>query len=318
VTDPSATFRFSAAMPPLARFDQWSDALRRIEDLGFWSASISDHFTRGWQMDPLVAMSAAIAATTSLRILSLVLAADYRHPVQTHKALATMDVLSGGRVEIGLGAGFLESEYRAAGLTFLPFARRVERLAETIEVIDALFGDAPVDHDGRYFHLEGLDGLPKPVQRPRPPLLLGGYADRLLDLAGRSADIVGIFPRIHEGADREDAIRAVATETVEAKVACVRAAAARAGRRPADLRLQLSVLAVHLTDVQERGWCSSLLPSDLLDVESVRRSPAVLVGTLDECVQKLGEARERLGFSYLNIGGPPEGVEPLVARLAGR
>jgi probable F420-dependent oxidoreductase len=311
--------RFSAAIPRLARpLGAWSDAVRRIENLGYSSVSVSDHFTRGWEMDALVAMTAAAAATSTLRIQSLVLAVDYRHPVQTHKAFATLDVLSGGRVEMGLGAGFLESEYEAAGLTFLPFAQRVDRLAEAIEVLDRLFGDEPADHEGRYFRIKGVDGLPKPIQRPRPPLLVGGYGNRLLALAGRAADIVGTFPRVDPHADRRTGLRVLAPETLAAKVGVVRRAAEASGRRLTDVELQLSVLAVHLTDVRDSGWCSSLLSPELARSESLGTSPAILVGTLSECEKKLVAARERYGFSYFNFGGPPENAAPLVERLAGR
>ena len=262
-------------------------------------------------------MTAAAAATSTLRVLSLVLAVDYRHPVQTHKALATLDVLSGGRVEIGLGAGFLKSEYDAAGLAFLPFAERVERLGEALEVVEQLFGDAPVHYEGHYYRIQGVDGLPKPVQRPRPPLLVGGYGDRLLTLAGKAADIAGIFPRINRNDDPATVVRVLAPTTIREKVDVVQAGAEAAGRDPSELELQLSVLAVHVTDVCESGWSSSLLSPELARSESLRESPAILVGTLDECERKLCEARERFGISYFNLGGPPENVATLVERMAG-
>ena len=311
--------RFSAAMPRLSRsHEEWSGALRRIESAGFSSVSISDHFTGGWEMDPIVAMTAAADATTALRVLSLVLAVDYRHPIQTHKALATLDVLSGGRVEIGLGAGFLKAEYDAAGFAFLPFPERVERLGEAIDVITRLFGDDPVFHDGRYFTVAGVDGLPKPVQRPRPPLLVGGYGDRLLTLGGRLADIVGVFRRVDPHLAPADVVRVLAPETLAEKLALISAGAESAGREPSELELQLSVLAVHLVDVHTSGWCSSLLSPELARSEALRDSPAVLVGTVDECARKLLDVRERFGFSYFNLGGPPEHVAPLVERMAGR
>src|SRR5206468_5631236 len=120
---------------------QWREALTRIENLGFDTVAISDHFTGGWMMEPLVAMSTAAAATRTLRVLSLVMCNDYRHPVQLHKAMATLDVLSGGRVDIGLGAGWLRSEYEAAGIPFDPASVRIDRLAESVSVLKGLFAD---------------------------------------------------------------------------------------------------------------------------------------------------------------------------------
>jgi probable F420-dependent oxidoreductase len=269
-------------------------------------------------MEPLVAMTAAAAATSTLRVLSLVLAADYRHPVLTHKALATIDVLSGGRVEVGLGAGFLKSEYDAAGLTFLPFPDRVERLGEAIDVVKALFGDQPVFHQGRYYRIEGVDGLPKPVQRPRPPVLVGGYGDQLLGLAGRAADIVGLFPRVARDTDLRAGIQVLSPSTLAEKIEVVRCAAEEAERNPSEIELQMSVLAVHVTDAHESGWCTSLLSPDLARSEALRESPAILVGTLDECERKLQDARARFGISYFNLGGPPDNVAPLVERMTGR
>ena len=141
----SHPFRFSAAMPRLTGpVSAWRAELRRIEDLGYWAVAISDHFTRGWVMEPLVAMTAAADATTTLRMLSLVLGNDYRHPVLLHKSLATLDVLSGGRLEIGIGAGWMESDYAAANITLDPPGVRVDRLAETVDVLRGLFGGEPL------------------------------------------------------------------------------------------------------------------------------------------------------------------------------
>ena len=284
-------------MPRLA--PDLPERLRRIEDSGFASVSISDHFTDGWEMDPLVAMTAAATVTTRLRVLSLVLAVDYRHPVQTHKALATLDVVSGGRVEVGLGAGWKRSEYEAAGIDLLPFPQRLEKLAEAVEVIRGLFGDRPVEHDGTYYHVH-VDGLPKPRQRPAPPILLGGYGGRVLALAAAIGDIVGLFPRVDPVSFAD-------------KVKLVHAAAGAAGRDP---ELQLSILGVHLTDVTETGWRSGLLTPEL--ERQLDGTPAILIGTLDDCERRLLEARERYGISYFNLGGPAEHAAPLVERLAGR
>lgn len=281
-------------MPRLAPQAEWTKAVQQIEDLGYDAVSVSDHFTDGWEMEPLTAMACAAQATTTLRILSLVLATDYRHPVQTHKALATLDILSGGRVEMGFGAGWKKAEYDAAGYLFLPHRQRLERFQEAITVICGLFADGPLTFDGGYYRVDGLEGLPRSVQRPHPPLLIGGFGEQLFTYAAQTADIVGFFPRGDLAA-------------IPSRVVTARLAAEAVGRDP---EFQLSCLAVHLTDVTETGWRSSLLPAGDHD------SPAVLIGTVDECIAQLEDARDRYGFSYFNLGGPPEAAAPLVERLA--
>src|SRR5262245_19688705 len=137
-------FRFIAPMPMLRQpISAWLDAIRRLEDLGWDTVAISDHFTQGWVMDPFVAMASAAAVTNRLRLLTLVLGNDYRHPVLTHKSIANLDVVSGGRVELGIGAGWRQSDYGSAGIALDPVGVRLSRLEEALQIIVGLFGDAP-------------------------------------------------------------------------------------------------------------------------------------------------------------------------------
>ncbi|MDH4366012.1 MAG: LLM class flavin-dependent oxidoreductase, partial [Acidimicrobiia bacterium] len=155
-------FRFIAAAPRLhgdAR--AWIDGVRRIEDLGFDTVAFSDHVSGGWVMEPMVAMTAAASATSRLRVLALVLANDLRHPGLLRKSMATLDVLSGGRVEVGLGAGWLPADYAALGIPFDPPAVRVGRLEEAVAIVRALDGPDPVTHRGTHYRLDGLEGLPR-------------------------------------------------------------------------------------------------------------------------------------------------------------
>jgi probable F420-dependent oxidoreductase len=311
-------FRFSAAMPRLTQpVSAWRSQLRRIEDLGYWSVAISDHFTRGWVMEPLVAMTAAAEATTTLRMLPLVLGNDYRHPVLLHKALATLDVLSGGRVEIGLGAGWMDSDYAAANIPFDPPGVRVDRLAESVEVITGLFGPEPLSFQGKHYQISDLDGLPKSVQAPHPPVLIGGGGRRVLQLAGAAADIVGINAAMRAGAATGDALLDLTGERVAAKIAIVRAAARAAGRDPAALRFQTSILSMDLTDVPgARPWVSSMA-ANVTDPAVLSASPTVLHGSVASCVEALQRRREEYGLDYIHIGGDPLTAGPIVARLAG-
>src|SRR5262245_65860232 len=174
-------FRFIASMPRLVEgAAAWRTALRRIESLGYSTVAISDHFTQGWFMEPLITLAAATGETQNLRLLTMVLGNDYRHPVLVHKAAATIDVLSGGRVELGLGAGWMRSEYEAAGIFYDTPGVRRERLEESLKVIRGLFGPSPLTYTGKHNSVRELEGLPKPIQRPHPPFAVGGGGQRML------------------------------------------------------------------------------------------------------------------------------------------
>jgi probable F420-dependent oxidoreductase len=267
-------------------------------------------------MEPLVAMTAAAEATSTLRILPLVLSNDYRHPALLHKSLATLDVLSGGRVEIGIGAGWMESDYAAANIPFDPPGVRVARLAESVDVIKGLFGPEPLSYDGKHYRISGLDGLPKPVQAPHPPMLIGGGGRRVLELAGTVADIVGINASMRAGGATGLALLDLTAERVTAKVSIARAAARAAGRDPATLRYQIAVQSVHITDVPAQPWVSSMA-ANVTDPAVLAASPAALHGSVEFCVETLQRRREELGLDYIHIGGDPAAAAPVVARLAG-
>jgi probable F420-dependent oxidoreductase len=314
-------FRFIAPMP---RFEgsvgAWRDSIRRIEELGFSTVSISDHFAASWILDPLTALTMAEQITSRIRLLTLVLGVDFRHPVPLHKAFATLDVMSGGRVEIGLGAGWKLSDYEAAGFPFDPAPIRLARLEEAVAVIDGLFRQDPLDFTGEHYTIRGLDGVPKPVQQPRPPVMLGGGGRRILELAGRVADIVGVHARMRGSAPGPDAAADLRADRVAEKVDWVRAAWRAAGRPGDGPELQHSVYLIQVTD-SPRGASralSSFAGALATDEAAMADSPAVLVGSVEACVEQLLERRERFGFSYLNLGGDVEMVAPIVARLAGR
>lgn len=314
-------FRFIAPMPKLEGSVQaWRDSIRRIEDLGFSTLSVSDHFTAGWVMEPLTALTAAAELTSTIRLLTLVLSNDYRHPVQLHKAFATLDVLSGGRVEIGLGAGWMESEYDAGGMRFDPAPVRLARLEESVAVVDGLFGAGPFSFSGRHYTINSLDGLPKPVQRPRPPVMIGGGGRTALELAARVADIVGVHARLRGSGPGAEAAADLRADRLADKVEWVRSAWRTAGRGDGGPELQFTVYLVDVTDSSHaaRRSVSSFAASLAADEAVMTHSPAVLTGSVEGCVERLLEIRERFGFSYFNLGADVDMVAPIVARLAGR
>ena len=298
----------------------WRDTLHRIEDLGYSTIAISDHFTQGWAMEPLVTLAAAASATKGLRLLTMVLGNDYRHPVLVHKAAATLDVISAGRIELGLGAGWMRSEYETAGIPYDPASTRRERLEEALTVIRGLFGSDPVEFSGRHYTIKGLDGLPKPVQKPHPPIAVGGGGPRMLTLAGKTANIVSVYANLGRGHLDVHRVLDMSPERMKEKVQFVHEGARAVGRDPADLELELSLLlcrvvpsATDARDVLERtaaAWGVS--------PETVDASPAVLIGTVDRCVELLTERRERYGFSYIHIGSDFENASQVVARLSSR
>jgi probable F420-dependent oxidoreductase len=314
-------FRFIAPMPRLTLpVSRWLDEVRRIEDLGFSSVSISEHLTGGWVMEPLTALTVAAGATDRLRLLTLLLSNDFRHPVLLHKAAATLDVASGGRLELGIGAGWLARDYEASGIPFDSPAVRINRLAEAVDVIDGLFGPAPFSYAGNHYRIEQLDGLPKPAQRPRPPIMIGGGGRKILELAARVADIVGVHSRLSTGVLDAAAAHDLSAERIGEKVGWIREAAAAAGRGPDDVELQFSTYIVHVGDrpLPALAAASTFAPLLAADPALLASSPAVLVGSVDACVEALYERRERFGFSYLNLGSNLDAVAPIVARLAGQ
>lgn len=317
----SRPFRFIAPMPPLEGSAMaWRDSIRRIEDLGFSTLSISDHLTAGWVMDPLTALTAAAEVTSRIRLLTLVLSNDFRHPVPLHKAFATLDVLSGGRVEIGLGAGWMASDYEAAGFPFDPPRVRLARLEEAVTIIDGLFRPDPLDFAGVHYQIRGLVGLPNPIQNPRPPVMLGGGGRLALELAGRVADIVGVHARLRGTTPGADAAADLRADRVAEKVEWVRAAWQAADRPGPGPELQHTVYLIDVTDSPRaaRRSVSSFANSLAVDDAAMTDSPAVLVGSVEACVERLLEVRERFGFSYFSLGGDVKMVAPIVERLAGR
>jgi probable F420-dependent oxidoreductase len=267
-------------------------------------------------MDPIVAMTVAAEATTRLRVLGMVFCNDFRHPVLLHKSMANLDVYSGGRVEVGLGAGWMREDHDAAGMPFDPAEVRVDRLAEAIDVLTGLFAATPVTYDGKHYHVTDLDGLPKPVQQPRPPLLVGGGSRRVLELAGRTADVVGVNPRLAAGVDPLAAVADMSPQRVMQKIDWARSAATEAGRDPDTLDYQLRIFDLRVSD---RGSVhrSTSSHAQHATTEQLATSPSALHGSVAECAEKLVENRERYGLNYIHLGSNVDAAAPIVARLAG-
>jgi probable F420-dependent oxidoreductase len=305
-------FRFAVQSSKRDDAASWRDYARKLEDLGYSTLFLPDHFDEQWA--PFVALTSAAEATRRLRVGSLVLDNDYRHPLVVAKECATLDLLSEGRLEVGLGAGWLRRDYEQAGLTYDDAGTRVSRLEEGIQILKALWSGDPVDFEGRFYRLDGARGLPRPFTPGGPPLLIGGGGRRMLELAVRHADIVGVNATLTSGAVDLDAIASVAPARFEERIGWIRAAA---GPRFGELELQSLTFATRLGPPMAE---TAVELSHLFGFppEEVAASPTVLIGTEDEIVDTLIERRERMGFSYWVLhDGDVDDFAPVVARLAG-
>lgn len=306
-------FRFGVQASGPMSAAEWAELARRAEGLGYSTLTAADHLDE--QFAPLPALVAAADATATLRVGALVLANDYRHPVVMAKEAATVDVLTDGRFELGLGAGWMTTDYESAGIPLDRPGTRIERLAEAVGLTKALFADGPVDHDGTHYRVRGLEGTPKPVQRPHPPIVIGGGGPRILRLAAEQADIVAVNVNLAAGVIDERAGPDATEAATTAKVDLIREAA---GERLADLELQVRVHIAAVTDDRE-AMAELLAPTLGISPAAALASPHAVAGTVDQIVEDLQARRERWGFSYLGISADAmEPMAPVVARLAGR
>ena len=310
-------FRFSVGGGEPISARALAERARRAEAIGYNAYVLSDHLLN--TLAPNIALAAIAAATETLRIGHFVLNNDLRYPAVLHQELATLDVLSEGRLEIGIGAGWNEPEYKASGIPFEPVATRVSRLEETLAVLKGLFGDAKYSFEGTHYTITEMDGRPKAVQRPHPPILIGGGGKRVLRLAGREAQIVGFAPRI--GA-KGGGFQSCTFEATREKLQWVRDAAGPRfdeielntypAFRPASVTSEPRKAAKELLGRLNERQPSGLTVDELLD------SPHVFIGTVDQLVEKFTRLREELGISNIMVGNGLEDFAPVVERLAGR
>lgn len=306
-------FRFGVQASTAENRLQWTDLAKRVEANGYSVLTMPDHFDG--QLAPVPALMTAAEATTTLRVGSLVWDNDYKHPVVLAKELATMDVLTEGRLEIGLGAGWMRSDYEAAGMPYDRAGVRIDRFVEGLRVIKGLMAEGPFSFIGTHYTITGLDGTPKPVQGPCPPILIGGGGQRVLSIAAREADIIGINGTMHAGVVGPDAIATMTAEAVDDKVSIVHAAA---GDRLADIEMNVRVFMVNVTD-DRTGTLAFIAKAIGVETSMVEQTPFALVGPPAKIVEDLLERRHRWGFSYIIVGADDiESFAPVVAELAGR
>jgi probable F420-dependent oxidoreductase len=293
----SKLFRFGVVSGGIHSHEAWVTLARTAEDLGYSSLLMPDRM--GTPLAPFSALAIAAGATTKLRIGSYVFANDYRHPAIVAREAATLDLLSGGRFELGMGAGVGQPDYQQMGLKFESAGTRVSRLEEALHIIKQFFTEEVVNFSGKYYTITDLRGQPKPVQKPHPPIFIGSSGKRLLTFAAREAD--SIAPNII-GGERAPGSEAV-DGTMEDKIGWIREAA---GERFDQLDLCQTIYGIVITD--------SGYEAAPMQWSSIQRQPM----TTEQAIAYFQEQRERYGFSYLQISqGQIKNFAPVVARLTG-
>jgi probable F420-dependent oxidoreductase len=309
-------FRFLADVGDVVTGPALSVRARDAEQQGYHAVVVPDHLLG--RLSPIVAMASVAAATTALRVSAFVMNNDLRHPAVVAQDLASIDVLSGGRLDIAIGAGWNRPEYDAIGLSFDPTPVRQARLEESVTVLKGLFGGGPFSFAGEHYTITDYDAGPPPVQRPHPPFFIGGGGRRTLSLAGREADTVGLAPRILARGTVD--ARSLTLAATRQKIEWVREAA---GERFGTLTFNIypSVWPVTITDnlrAEARRVIDHLSSQTGVELteEEILDSPHLFIGSIDRLVEKFLQLREELGISSVMCGELGE-LTPVVERLAG-
>lgn len=316
-------FRFGLQSYAADSPQHWRDQARRAETLGFSTFSVADHVIGPGpalsatnhpvqNLAAVPAMAVAIEATDTINVGARVFCVDYRQPVMFAKELATLDFFSGGRLELGLGAGWLQGEYEAMGVRWDRAGVRLDRLEETITLLRAHFGDGLVDVRGEHIVATGFEGVPKPARTP--PLMIGGGSPRVLGIAGREADIVSLNFDNRSGKIGPAGVGSSTAELTTQKIDWIRAGA---GDRFNDLEIEIGAYFTVVTDRRDETL-ASMAPMFSLEPEQLADHPHALVGSVGAICEQLVERRERYGTSYITFGsGAAEAVAPVVSELAG-
>jgi len=291
----------------------WKDKARQVEALGYAALYLPDHFTD--QLGPVAALMAAADATTRLRVGSLVFDNDYRHPVVLAKEAATLDLLSDGRFDLGLGAGWMATDYEQAGIPYDSPGTRIGKMEEGLKIIKGFFAGEPFTFTGQHYHVSSIVGSPRPVQKPHPPILLGGGGRRMLRLAAREADIVNVNFNLREGHVNRELVRTGLAEATDEKLQWIKDAA---GDRLDRIELSVTIFLANLTE--DRESVASVMAAGFgAEPKDVLAMPHFLIGTADEVVEDLQRRRERYGISYVIVPGDvDEAFAPVVERLTGK
>jgi probable F420-dependent oxidoreductase len=305
-------FRFGLMAAKASSGADWVATARKAEELGYSALLMPDHY--GDQLGVIPALTAAAAATTNLRVGSLVFANDFRHPALLAKDTATIDLLSDGRLEVGVGAGWMDDDYRWTGVPHDSAGTRISRMIEAIEVLRGLWGPEPFSYSGEHYTITEMNGMPKPVQAGGPPLIVGGGGKRVLSTAARLADIVGVNPNVGAGSFGPAAIASMSADATDEKLTWVRDAA---GDRFDDLEISILKFVTNVTD--DRDTVAEKVGGAMgIDAATILASPHTMVGSAEQIADELVEQRDRWQGSYVTVQlDAIDTFAPVVAALAG-
>jgi probable F420-dependent oxidoreductase len=310
---PLRPFRFGVQASSAKTRAEWVDLALRTEGQGYSCLTMPDHYDD--QMAPVPALMTAANVTTTLRVGALVWDNDYKHPAVLAKELATMDVLSDGRLELGIGAGWMISDYEQMGIPYDSAKIRIDRFVEGIKVIKGAMAQGPFSFSGEHYTITGYNGTPKPIQAPCPPILIGGGGKRVLSIAAREADIIGINATMSAGVVGPDAISTMTAAAVDEKVDIVRVAA---GARLADIEMNVRAFLVNITE-DAVGAAAGIATMMGVEQKMVEETPFALVGPPSKLIEDLLARRERWGFSYIIVGAEDiDSFAPVVSALNGK
>jgi probable F420-dependent oxidoreductase len=309
----SHAFRFGVQVGDASSASDWRHKARRVEDLGYSTLYMPDHFV-DTRLAPLPAMAIAAAHTTTLRVGALVFDNDYKHPAILAKEMATIDLLTDGRCELGIGAGWMKTDYEALGIGYDSAGVRIERLDEALQVIKGCWAPGPFSWNGTHYQIGEYDSSPKPLQQPRIPILIGGGGPKVLRLAGREADIIGINPNLRAGAITADAATSASGAETVKKLGWIKEGA---GSRFPEIELQIRYFVCVISD-DAMGVAGALASSFETTAEEILGSGTALIGTVPEMIDLLVARREDWGVSYIVVGDDFfVDFAPVVAALAG-
>ncbi|MFM8564326.1 MAG: TIGR03621 family F420-dependent LLM class oxidoreductase [Acidimicrobiia bacterium] len=320
----SKPFRFGLQAYATSSGKDWRDLARKAESMGFSSFHLADHVigpgpaltATGHPVQTVAAipaMAVAAEATDTIKIGCRVLCVDYRNPVMLAKEVATLDFFSEGRLELGIGAGWLQNEYEAMGIPFDTAGVRIERMEEVIGLLRASFAEGELNVTGRHVHAVGFEAVPKPVRTP--PLMIGGGAKKVLTIAGREADIVSLNFNNSSGKLGPAGIGSSTAELTLEKIGWVKDGA---GTRFDQIEIEIAAYFTIVTPDGD-GTRAKMAPMFGMTPEVLAEHPNALIGSVDEICDRIVERRERFGISYVSFGASViDAVAPVIDRLAGK
>lgn len=305
-------FRFGVQLTGAADGPAWRAKARQVEDLGYSTLFIPDHFGEQW--GPIVAMTIAAEATTALNVGALVFDNDYRHPIVLAKEMATLDLATDGRVEFGLGAGWMTTDYEQSGIAHDPAPVRIDRMVEAIAIYKECWAPTGAALEGAHYSVHDVVGKPEPRSKPGPKLIIGGGGKRVLSIAAREADIIGVNPNLAAGAIGPEVLESAGGGFYRERLGWIKDAA---GERFDSLELQCLTFAVNITP-DGKTILEGLASGMGINPDDARKMPLVLIGSVDEICDLLQQRREEYGLSYIVVHDPElEAFAEIVARLSG-